>query len=204
MLLDYYQDTTLDDSQKKWTLEKLKSTSYKIENTVNDISKILNHQEIKSEVTYENILLFPFFTAILADFEETIKNEKINVHLNLKNNDILFSHKEVLKEITTILLENAIKYRPAERILHITISFEENTFEKKLILQDDGDGLPLPYEKRIFKLYQRGHKNIEGNGVGLYMAKLLAYSIHANIEYLKNQSQKGATFQIIFNKNSTL
>ncbi len=49
-------------------------------------------------------------------------------------------------------------------------------------------------------MYQRGHKNIEGNGVGLYMAKLLAHSIHANIEHVKKQNTTGTTFHIILTK----
>lgn len=200
MLLDYYQDNSLDESQKKWTFEKLKSTSYKIENTVNDITKILNHQEIKYSSEFEKIELTSFFTTILQAFRSELEENEIEVNLNFKNKEEIFSHRSVLKEIISILIENSIKYKPQEQPLSIDIGLEVTSNETILIVKDNGNGLPEHYEKRIFKLYQRGHKNIEGNGVGLYMAKLLAHSIHANIKHIKSQNSTGTTFHIILNK----
>ncbi|WP_445455120.1 sensor histidine kinase [Flavobacterium sp. HNIBRBA15423] len=200
MLLDYYQDDSLDESQKKWTFEKLKNTSYKIENTVNDITKILNHQEIKPINEYEQIELTSFFKSILHPFKELLEKNEIIVNFNSKNKDTLFSHRNVLSEIISILIENSIKYRPQGYLLIIDIELDVKPHETLIIIKDNGNGLPKDYEKRIFKLYQRGHKNIEGNGVGLYMAKLLAHSIHANIEHVKKQNTTGTTFHIILTK----
>ncbi|NHN27811.1 HAMP domain-containing histidine kinase [Flavobacterium jejuense] len=200
MLLDYYQDNSLDESQKKWTFEKLKSTSYKIENTVNDITKILNHQEIKYISEYEKIELTSFFESVLLQFKTILEKNDITVNLNFKSKEEIFSHRSVLKEIISILIENSIKYRPQERLLIIDIDLDIRNHETLIIIKDNGDGLPEHYEKRIFKLYQRGHKNIDGNGVGLYMAKLLAHSIHANIEHVKKQNENGTTFYIILTK----
>ena len=71
--------------------------------------------------------------------------------------------------------------------------------EVSLTIHDNGDGLPDSYKNKIFNVYQRGHNEIEGKGLGLYLSKLLSLTVHSTINYLQTD-EKGTTFEIIFPK----
>jgi ABC-type uncharacterized transport system substrate-binding protein len=200
MLLNYFKDELLDDTQKQWFWEKIDKTSLSMQNTVEDIAKILSIQKQKIVTDFKNVDIENSCNKILIPYKNLIDNGKLKVIFSLNDSKQLFTNENILIEIISVLIENAIKYNPNDRNLILEIITKNINKEIRLTIKDNGDGIPDGFEKKIFQLYQRGHENIEGKGLGLYVASLLAYSIQAKIEWQNLANKKGVAFTLIFKK----
>ncbi len=95
------------------------------------------------------------------------------------------------------LLENAIKYTPAESIVSITLK----QMRDKLFLQvaDQGKGIPDEEKKKIFsKFYRIGDeatRHTKGTGLGLYLTKRIIKQ-HKGKLCVKDNNPTGAVFEI--------
>uniref|UniRef100_UPI002FC6916F DUF4118 domain-containing protein n=1 Tax=Hydrogenophaga sp. TaxID=1904254 RepID=UPI002FC6916F len=74
----------------------------------------------------------------------------------------------LIERVLVNLLENAVKYTPADRAIHIAARLRSDTV---LILVDDhGPGLPKGREARVFEKFERGQRESATPGVGLGLA----------------------------------
>jgi two-component system, OmpR family, phosphate regulon sensor histidine kinase PhoR len=115
------------------------------------------------------------------------------------NGDILH-----LTNILHNLLDNAIKYGPDNLILRIKTIKRRNTI--CIEISDNGPGIDLKHQKRIFhKFYRIPSGNIhdvKGFGLGLYYVKIICQA-HGWSIYINSEAGKGSTFIIeITDKNS--
>ena len=75
---------------------------------------------------------------------------------------------ERVAEATENLLANAITYALAEGASHVTVRSEATADGAlRLVVEDDGPGVPEADRERIFGLFQRVHRDTRGSGVGL-------------------------------------
>jgi signal transduction histidine kinase len=200
MLLNYFKEESLEESEKFWVWEKINKTSLSIQSTVDDIATILSLQKQKAKNEFEKVFIKQIFENLLLSYDQIIKEGSVKIIFDLKNKEFILTNRDVLTGILQILLENSIIYRPKDRELEITIGIQKNHNEYHLSMSDNGDGLPASYKKKLFQLYHRGHQSIEGKGLGLFMARLLTHSIHASIEYNNTENKQGTTFTLVFHK----
>jgi signal transduction histidine kinase len=95
------------------------------------------------------------------------------------------------------LLENAIKYTPADS--PITIQLHKNNRDVILQIADNGSGIPDSEKKKVFsKFYRIGDeatRRTKGTGLGLYLTKRIVRQHKGRISITDNQPH-GAIFQI--------
>jgi signal transduction histidine kinase len=102
------------------------------------------------------------------------------------------TNAEALSEIVYILLENAVKYSPAQSV--VTMDYKKG----KLLVSDQGPGILEKDLPRIFDRFYRAEKSrtSTGYGLGLSLAQKLAEQLNLKIE-AKNHKPHGATFAIV-------
>ncbi len=73
-------------------------------------------------------------------------------------------------QVVTNLITNAMKYAFGKPI---TLTVNENAHVARISLRDEGPGIALEYQRRIFERFERGsNSRIPGGlGLGLYVAK---------------------------------
>lgn len=99
------------------------------------------------------------------------------------------------------LLDNAIKYSPADTPVEVTMKMEGRN---KFIIQvrDHGKGIPEEMRMRIFDKYERLQKEdsqVAGTGLGLAICKSIVDEMDGEIVIL-NHKEGGAIFQIVLPK----
>lgn len=82
---------------------------------------------------------------------------------------------------------------------HITVKIFNTKKTTKIIIEDNGPGIPKKELEQVFERYFRGSntKNIEGSGLGLAIAKQIIISHDGYID-IKSEEGKGTCFIITF------
>lgn len=152
-------------------LEVMKSASQIIEN----VRKIKNLDETKGEAAIKVINL----CSILPDLKERyVQAHGRDITINLEMPPICFvKANELIKDVFSNLIDNAIKHSDAEKPLIININLmqvrEKGRMYYLLAVEDNGPGIPSYIKDRIFLRFQRGDTKAHGKGLGLYLVKRL-------------------------------
>ena len=107
--------------------------------------------------------------------------------------DIQFSKKN-LRSVLYNMIANSIKFRGANPPLITVSSFSKET-SCMLTIEDNGKGIPAKGMDKIFDIYGRLNKDIEGSGIGLYLAKKIINAVGGNI-IVESEVDKGTKFII--------
>ena len=102
---------------------------------------------------------------------------------------------ERTRQVLANLLDNAIKYSPQGG--RIELVFEADGDYARFSVRDEGLGIPLGEQKRIFEKFYRldpdHRRGIGGSGLGLYICRELVRSMNGRI-WVESDPGKGATF----------
>jgi len=102
------------------------------------------------------------------------------------------------------LIENALKYSPAESAIQVFLKNENGT--GILEVRDEGSGIPKKERKRIFnKFYRIGNEDTrtaQGTGLGLYLCRKITQD-HKMQMLVSDNQPKGTIFSIRFNLSAS-
>jgi signal transduction histidine kinase len=85
----------------------------------------------------------------------------------------VLGHEAYLTQCITNLLDNAVKFVPADRKPKVRIWSEIIDHEVRFWFEDNGIGIAKEAQKRIFGIFQRVHddKTYPGTGIGLSICR---------------------------------
>ncbi len=104
-----------------------------------------------------------------------------------------------LRSIVDNLVENATKYAPTGT--RITVQVKPGEHGWRLLVSDEGPGIPLQERERVFeRFYRIGReetRNTRGTGLGLYIVKRLVQRLGGTVQ-IRNHQPLGAIFAASF------
>ncbi|KAA1039563.1 HAMP domain-containing histidine kinase [Macrococcus equipercicus] len=95
-----------------------------------------------------------------------------------------------LKQMVTILLDNAVKHNSPEVSIELLAKVEGGL---RIEVLDNGQGIDAKRIERIFDRYYRGNPSIDGSGIGLTLLKELVTEMGGTIE-VKSELNKKTSF----------
>jgi len=175
-------------------LNIINSSVKKFRSLIDDISNIA---KIESDMfLMEMVEIEEILNNIEWSLEDKIKLSGATITRDLEVKEILFSKKN-LRSIIYNLISNGIKFKSEKNpVIHIHTTKERETVI--LSVQDNGMGMNKTDLDKIFDMYGRLHNQIEGHGIGLYLAKKIVDSANGNI-IVESDLGKGSKFKIYFN-----
>lgn len=106
-----------------------------------------------------------------------------------------------LTNAVTNLIENAIKYSPANEAIEVRLWSDADKDTIQFSVADQGVGIAPAEKKRIFnKFYrvgQEGTRKTKGTGLGLYIVRTVLEMHDAQIK-VKDNTPKGSIFEVTF------
>ncbi len=100
-----------------------------------------------------------------------------------------------LHRLTLNLLENAVRHTPPGT--HVRASTSTDGRVAKLVVEDDGPGIPVEIERRVFERFVRaGGDGGRGSGLGLAIVRAVAESHGGTVSLERPQSGRGTRFAI--------
>jgi signal transduction histidine kinase len=110
---------------------------------------------------------------------------------------IALADVELLRQVLTSVLDNAVKYSPGGGRVKITLSRSER--RARIAVADEGIGIPEEAQGRIFEKFFRAdpslRRGIGGTGLGLYIARALTEKMDGTIRVVSSPGS-GSTFTI--------
>ncbi|HEY5823935.1 MAG TPA: HAMP domain-containing sensor histidine kinase, partial [Cyclobacteriaceae bacterium] len=147
------------------------------------------------QLVYKEVFVNELLNDVLDGFREIIVRKGIQINLNIEVNTSFYSYPAMVRIILENLLENAIhfccSYNP-----YITIKINLYQGELSIEILDNGQGIGVEYQSRIFDMYFRANENSKGNGLGLYIVKKAAEKLHGRLEFTSAVGE-GSTFRVV-------
>ncbi|WP_197077354.1 sensor histidine kinase [Lacinutrix sp. Hel_I_90] len=192
----------IEKEQEQEKINELLPKLSQVAESISDLTKdmgnyvsVLNEKNLK----VEEVELSKLINQVKKEcFETLLDAVDFKVSVDFKAwQEVVFS-KFYMQSILQNLLSNAIKYRRSDvtSFIHFETAFEGQN--KVLLVKDNGIGINLEkHGENIFKLYKRFHRDISGNGVGLFLVKSQLETLNATIT-VESEENKGTTFKIQF------
>lgn len=138
----------------------------------------------------------------LKDHYSHVPDRKIAIRLSTNNYCFVVAN-ELIHDVFSNLIGNAIKHSPPERPLEIDVSIRNIIVDDEALYEisvdDNGPGIPDELKSRLFARFQRGKTKTSGRGLGLYLVKTLVEDFKGNVrveDRVKGDYKKGARFVV--------
>jgi signal transduction histidine kinase len=182
--------------KKEECSEKLLKSMLNEINYINDITEKLLFLT-KKDFTKKDFKQTDLEDIILELYEKYSK--RISINLEISEDDFLINgDKTLLKMAISNLIENSIKYHAK----HINLKLNKTKNKIKLIIEDDGIGIPKEKIPFIFDEFYRvdesRNKKIKGFGLGLAIVKSIL-NLHSAKINVESDTNKGVKITIEFN-----
>jgi PAS domain S-box-containing protein len=140
---------------------------------------------------------------VLADVRKSMKSELQARQVNLTHDPLptIYGDSRTLHMLFLQLLDNALKFSPADKTAHIRIMAQENEREFLICVRDNGMGFNMRHKDRIFGIFQRlqTDQDVAGLGLGLALVRRIAMR-HGGRVWAEGKEGEGASIWVAFPK----
>lgn len=184
-------------SQQREAVDTIKHSA---DDLLKFITAILNYGKIESQGVQLHLQskdINNLLQEVIRKHEFLAKVKRIQIVSELEPMFPVPMDAELMKQVFSNLVENAIKYSPEDT--KIMISSEENSTKVVVQVADQGPGIPADELPNVFMKFFRS-KNaksspIKGSGLGLYLAKYFT-ELHRGRIIVESSHGQGATFTV--------
>ena len=127
---------------------------------------------------------------------------KIDFDIKVDTHKIFYSDKARLGMVFSNMISNAIiyhNYNQTKSVVSISVAFLAND-KIEINISDNGQGIDLKYQTKIFDMFYRASTDSKGSGLGLYIVKNIIDKLEGEIQ-LTSIPGIGTQFKIVLDAN---
>jgi len=150
----------------------------------------------RSGIHHEPVNLNEVMAELAGDLQAfLVENEgTLDIPLHLPT---VVGDRTLLSQVFSNLVDNGLKYRTVGTAPRVKISAQEDENVVIIAVEDNGIGIPLEYQGKIFTIFQRLHSTEEYSGIGIGLATVKkALDLMGGSITLESQPGKGSTFYV--------
>ncbi len=189
------------------TEEMLRKTEQKAQNVMELINQFFTLAKLESgdmDIELSGIDICEVCRESILDFYEILTNKEFQVTIDLPENPVYVQgNTEALQRILFNLISNVTRYGCDGKYLGLFLRVEEKAVY--IDVTDKGKGIDKFFAEsvfdRLFTMEDSRNRNIQGNGLGLTIAKNLALRLGGNIT-LDSTPYEKTTFTVKLKKIS--
>lgn len=190
-------NSAADDSCEKIMpyVEKINDSNERLVVLINDLLEIARTESGRTNITMKPLSLIPIIKDEIERYRQLAKGQKIKIEY-LPNEHIpdVIANEDKLKEISSNLITNAIKY--GKHGGNVIVSHELKHGFVVTHVADDGIGINAEDQKNLFQKFFRcssSSGSIAGTGLGLFITKELVERMNGKI-WVSSHPGQGSTF----------
>ncbi len=176
----------------------------KLNRFINNLVEISRLESGLEEIRKEPVVLRDILASSLKSLHPMIGKQHFSIQTD-DNFPILNVNSALMELVFLNLLENAIKYAPADGEVKIIASFSADG--ATIDIDDDGEGIPESEREAIFVKFYRskhGDRKIAGTGLGLYICRGIVEAHGGTIAAIDPHDGKGACVRITLPKEALI
>jgi len=188
----------LEQDAASGNLERFRSDTYRIQEAVNKMQRLLNELLELSRIGRtmnipENIPFAELVREAVEIVQGQLTERGVTVQIQ-PNLPVVIGDRPRLIEILQNLLDNAAKYMGGQPIPQIEIGQHGDENGKPIFfVKDNGIGIAPEFHERVFGLFDKLDVKTEGTGVGLALVKRIV-EVHGGRIWVQSEPGKGSTF----------
>ena len=188
-----------DEDNNMLFLTRIVEQSDRLNLLIQDLLSIARLESGDNVTDFATVDLTEITQRCLNDHRSHAAKKNITLVFNQSDSVCVFAEADGLTQILDNLVDNALKYTPADGTVTVNIQAEPQTVHLKVT--DTGIGIPVDHQDRIFERFYRVDKarsrQLGGTGLGLAIVKHLVNAFGAEVDVISAANQ-GTTFQITF------
>lgn len=182
-----YEDEDGQERRAKH-VSRIRNSVDKLTGLLNDILSLSKLEEGVVEIKQSEFSIKDLLEEIIEQMDIYAEG-RVQLKSNFQGNALITSDKAIIRNILLNLISNAIKYSKDDGVVVINMSCDDY-----LICQvtDNGCGIPLDEQARLFERFYRASNvtNIEGTGLGLNIVKRYSDLLDGDISFLSDPGTK--------------
>jgi signal transduction histidine kinase len=186
----------LDEDKRKLLIDRCVTESNRLNDLCNNMLLASQMEGRQYKPAKEQFSFSDLVTDSVADYAHSYPGR---FKILATGNYNITGDKTLVQMAVNNLLENAVKYTPADK--PVSVSLEEKNNHAVLIVADNGPGVPDAEKAKIFnKFYRIGSeetRKAKGTGLGLYLTLKIVKQHSGKITVRDNEPQ-GAIFELCF------
>jgi uncharacterized integral membrane protein (TIGR00697 family) len=193
---------TMNQKQRKY-LSNLYTINIQMIQMVTDMLNVLHIESGTIRVSKQWFPVVSVCKEVVSVMEPAAKERNVKIQVHVSDTALIDINSDVtlVKTILESLVSNAVNYSRARG--KVVLDAHEHGEEVVISVQDNGIGIPEDEQKRIFERFYRAsnakHFRVDGTGLGLYIASVLAEKIGARLSF-ESSPGKGSTFYLHIQK----
>ncbi len=197
MLIEQY--TNKEDHKVDKHLHKIKSAVNNLTAILNDFLSLDRLEQGTIELETEVFDIANFMREVMEEAQVLRKSGQFIDFKHAGDPMVLLDQKK-LRYIMTNLVSNAFKYSSTDGA--VKLHTENNGNSLKIVVKDDGIGIPEPEQENLFKKFFRAKNtgSIPGTGLGITIVKRYVELMNGNISFISRENE-GTTFTIEFSQS---
>lgn len=188
-----------NDFQEKW-INNIKNETERMNRLITNLLNLAKLENSSGKETFLENNLSKVIQMSCLTFEGLIYEKKIELKTKIQDNIKFNCNSDEIKQLITILLDNAIKHSTPNG--EITVFLEQNKNDIILKVINKGDPIPKGQEEKIFeRFYRVDEARSRGDnryGLGLAIAKSIVLNHEGTIS--ANSNDGYTTFSVNFKK----
>ena len=185
-----------DDGRRTVYYQRLQRETERLQRLVEGLLDFNRMEAGAHEFRFETFDAAGFLHDVARDFTEEAEGRAHRLECRIPSGRLLVrADREALGRAIWNLLDNAVKYSPDGTT--VSLALAEMNGGARITVQDEGVGIPIDQQARIFQKFVRapGHPGIRGTGLGLTMARAIARG-HGGDITVSSAVDRGSTFTL--------
>ena len=189
---------TMSESNKRLFINKLKKNADRMNDLLMDLLSLAKIESTDPGTSFERVGLNELIRQVLANFTDRLLEHKMDLDLQLTEKEIILqANRSKLEQVFENLFHNAAKYTPERSTLRVKTQEKEGSV--RIIVEDNGGGIPEVDLPRIFERFYRVEKGRSrdkgGTGLGLSIVKRII-ALHNGTVVAQHAKDGGLSIRI--------
>lgn len=185
-----------DPESSQRFLSIIRKNASRMHSLIDDILELTAIEGGNVRLRAAPVELYTVVEEVRASFATKAAAQNVTVNNNVPPEVMVYADERRLEQMLTNLIDNGIKFSREHGT--VTISYEQGARDK-ILVQDNGDGIPAQHLERLFERFYRvdraRSRDIGGTGLGLAIVKHIAL-LHGGEVTVSSELGKGTTFTI--------
>jgi len=185
-----------DEESSRRFLSIIRKNASRMHGLIDDILELTAIEGGNIQLRPEQVELRPLVDEVISSLEAKATAQGVRVTNEVSLSIKVYADARRLERMLTNLVDNGIKFNRPNGQVRLRHEAGERD---KIIVEDDGEGIPLHHLERLFERFYRVDRarssDMGGTGLGLAIVKHLAL-LHAGEVTVNSEPRKGTAFTI--------